>query len=64
MVLYVSEHYRNVTETNATWIFTKPTNVQIYPKDQRVLNPRQLDRVQSQKFEKLYLVFDSRSPDA
>ena len=64
LILYVSENYQNVTESNSTWSFTHPTGVTIFPKDQHILNPKKATDKDKKKFQQLYLKFDTSKDDA
>ena len=64
LVLYISENYQDVKESNATWTFRKPTSCTIFPKDQSILNPKKQTDKDKRKFQQLYLVFDTNSDDA
>ena len=64
LVLYISENYQDVKESNATWTFEKPTTCTILPKDQRISNPKKQTDKDTRKFQQLYLLFDTNSDDA
>ena len=61
LIVYISEHYQEVTELNATWTFEQPLLecFTIYPKDMRFLNPKK-DMYSKHQFQRLFFAFDTQ----
>ena len=63
LAVHISENHQNVTEANATWSFRSPRAFTLFPRDQRILDPRKATDKDARRFQRLYLLFESAADD-
>lgn len=63
LVVYISENFANITPQNATWTFENRKVFCVFPRDQKILNPKKQTDKDQKKFQRLYLLFVTNIPD-
>ena len=63
LAVHISENHQSVTEANATWSFRSPRAFTLFPRDQRILDPRKATDKDARRFQRLYLLFESAADD-
>ena len=63
LAVHISENHQSVTEANATWSFRSARAFTLFPRDQRILDPRKATDKDARRFQRLYLLFESGADD-
>ena len=63
LAVHISENHQGVTEANATWSFRSPRAFTLFPRDQRILDPRKATDKDARRFQRLYFLFESAADD-